>query len=93
MKNYIAYNSIDSEYESFNTIEEAREYLEEVFLDRQEGYHPDIEGCCIFQVKEIVQYDVVDKRENFTAASWPYSDEFDEIWRHRFVDVSGEHGG
>jgi hypothetical protein len=105
MKNYIAYNSIDSEYERFDTIEEAREYLEEIFLDSEDGYHPEMDSCKIYALKEVVKYDVVDKKENYkylneedipddddVSEAWPYDNAFDEIWRHKFVDVDKEGG-
>jgi len=102
MKKYVAYNAIDSEYEDFETIEEARKYLEEVFLDNTEHlYHPDMEGCKIFELKEVVGYDVIDRKENYKylneedipdddndSESWPYDNAADEIWKHKFIPIS-----
>ena len=58
--------------------------------------------CCkIFELKQTVSYDVVDKKENYKyvyeedipeddeeSEAWPYSTSFDEIWKHKFVTVS-----
>ena len=87
MKKYLAYNGIDSEYEDFDTIKEAREYLEECFLDRDEGYHPDLESCCIFCLEEKVEYKVIAEREYYTNEEWEeeYNSNFDEIWEHKFI--------
>lgn len=67
MKRFLAYNAIDGEYESFDTIDDARGYLEECFLN--DGvYHPEMDSCCIFELKESVTHTVV--RDN--------------KWRHEF---------
>lgn len=100
MDKYLAYNAINSEYEECSTIEEAREYLEESFLDREEGYHPDLTGCKIYKLVEIVEYDEIDSKDNYKyehdddipeedeeSEAWPYDNAFDEIWKHRFEPV------
>jgi hypothetical protein len=71
---YLAYDGINNEHEECDTIEEAREYLEESFLQENE-YHPDLESCSIWEIKETVEYDVIDELKD---------SEFDEIWKHRF---------
>lgn len=101
MKKYLAFDGINCEYEEFETIEEAQKWLEECFLDSDEGYHPDMDCCKIFELKQTVSYDVVDKKENYKyvyeedipeddekSEAWPYSTSFDEIWKHKFVTVS-----
>lgn len=39
MKKYLAFDGINFEYEDFETIEEAQKWLEECFLDSDEGYY------------------------------------------------------
>jgi len=101
MKKYLAFDGINCEHEEFETIEEAREYLEECFLDSDDGYHPDMDSCKIYELKETVSYDVIDKKENYkyiheedipeddeVSEAWPHNNDFDEIWKHKFVAVS-----
>jgi len=101
MTKYIAFDAINAEHEHFDTIEEAREWLEETFLDNQEGYHPDLGSCEIYELKEKVAYDVTDSKVNYKyeneedipendkeSEAWPYSDDFDEVWQHKFVKVN-----
>lgn len=87
MKKYLAYDGINCEYEEFETIEEAQKWLEECFFDSDEGYHPDIDSCKIFELKQTVSYDVVD-RKGEESEGWRYSPSFDEIWKHKFITVS-----
>ena len=102
-KKYLAYDGINGDHEGFETIEEAREWLEECFNDPVEGYHPDFQSCKIYELKEIVEYEVVDSRENYKyqneedipdgdteSEAWPYSNEFDEVITHKFVDVTNK---
>ena len=93
MKKYLAYDGINSEYEEFDTIEEAREYLTEGFLQPGEGYHPDLKDCAIYKLCEAVDYDVIDSKDNYPeidedSEEWPFDNEFDEIWKHKFVPIS-----
>jgi len=98
MKRYLAFDGINGDREEFDTIEEAREWLEDCFLDEEEGYHPDFQSCKIYQLAETVECEVVDKKENYKymdeddipeddneSIAWPYSTDFDEIWKHKFV--------
>lgn len=98
-KKYLAFDGINQFHESFDTIEEARKHLTECFLDEFEGYHPDLELCCIYELKETVSYDVIDKKSNYKYESeddipeydneseaWPYDNEADEIWQHKFIN-------
>ena len=87
-KKYLAFDGIDHDHEEFNTIEEARKHIEEIILG-DDGYDPDVVLCKIYELKEIVDYDVTDSRENYDdQENWPYADEFVEVWAHKFVDVS-----
>jgi hypothetical protein len=100
MKKYLAFDSINYEYEEFETIEEAHEWITNVILDPDDGYASEFSGCKIFELKEIVDYDVIDSIDNYkykneedipddddTSEAWPYSDTFDEIWQHKFVPI------
>lgn len=89
MKKYLAYDAINSDYEEFETIEAAREYLKEAFLDEAEGYHPDMEGCKIFVLCETVKKNVIAKKSDFTPEEWEEKvtdTDFDEIWEHEFIE-------
>ena len=101
MKKYLAFDGINCEYEDFETLKEAQDWLVECFLDSSEGYHPDLKSCKIFELKQIVDYEVVDSKENYKymyddeipeddeeSEAWPFDNAFDEIWKHKFVEVS-----
>ena len=99
MKKFLAYDGINCEYEDFNTIDEARAWLKEAFLDDQDGYHPDLKDCAIYKLEETVDYDVIDSKDNYKyrneedipeddqeSVACPFgSEEYDEIWKHKFV--------
>ena len=101
MKRYLAYDGINGDYEKFETIEEAREWLKEGFYQPEEGYHPDLKSCKIYELKEVVDYDIIDSKDNYEyeneedipegdteSSAWPYPNEFDEIITHKFVDIN-----
>lgn len=101
MKKYLAFDGINCEYEDFETIEEAQKWLEECFLDSYEGYHPDMKSCKIFELKQTIDYDVIDSKANYkyeheedipeddeVSEAWPHDNDFDEIWKHKFVYIS-----
>jgi len=103
MKKYLAFDGINGGHEDFDTIEEARKWLEDCFLSPDEGYHPDFASCKIYQLAETVECEVADKKENYKyiyeddipegdneSQAWPYSTDFDEIWEHKFVPVPSE---
>lgn len=100
MKKYLAFDGINFEYEEFETLKEAQKWLEECFVSSEEGYHPDLDSCKIYKLKQVVRHDVVDKKDNYKyeceddipeddekSEAWPYDSAFDEIWQHKFVDV------
>lgn len=77
---------VDNDFDEFSTIEEAREWLEESFLS-DEGYHPDLEDCKIFQLVEFVEKIVVKTKGDMTDEQWreiSTTPECDEIWKHEF---------
>jgi hypothetical protein len=84
---YLAFDGINCDYEEFDTIEEAREWIEEGILHPNEGYHPDGESFKIYQLVENLKYNVIAERKNFTAEQWEemYDSNYDEIWEHKFV--------
>ena len=102
MKKYLAFDGINNQYEDFETIEEAQEWLKEIFLDPDEGYHPDLESCKIFELKQTVGYDVIDSKDNYKymyeddipeddeeSESCPFGGaDYDEIWEHKFMPMS-----
>ena len=103
MKKYLAFDGINGGHEDFDTIEEARKWLEDCFLSPDEGYHPDFASCKIYQLAETVECEVVDKKENYKyiyeddipegdneSQAWPYSTDFDEIWKHKFVSETDQ---
>ena len=97
MKKYLAYDGINGDFQEFETIEDAQKFLKEIFFDSDEGYHPDMKSCKIFELKQTVDYRVVDSKVNYKTGYeddfcdddeiWPYNDDFDEIWEHEFVSV------
>lgn len=66
---YLTYDPVNGEYEYFETIEEAREYLQEGFLDDDEGYHPDAEDFKIYKLYEKVVITELDNKENYKYPS------------------------
>lgn len=102
-KKYLAYDGINGDYERFETIEEAREWIKDSIYQPEEGYHPDLKSCKIYELKEVVDYDVIDKKSNYKyededdipegdndSEAWPYDNAFEEIWQHKFVDVTSK---
>lgn len=100
MKKYLAYDAINSDYEEFDTLEEAHDWIKEAILDPSEGYHPDLKECKIYIQIETVDYDVTDKKSNYKyeneddipegdeeSEAWPHDNAFDEIWQYKFVKV------
>jgi len=69
MKKYLAHDQINGDWEDFDTIEEAREFLTESFLDDDEGYHPDADSCCIYQLYETVKIIELDSKSNYKYSS------------------------
>jgi hypothetical protein len=101
MKKYLAWDSVNGEHETFDTLNEAQYYLTECFLCDGE-YHPDIENFCIYELHSRVSYDVVDSKDNYEyeneedipdndkiSEAWPYDNEYDEIWKHKFMVENG----
>lgn len=90
---------IEGDKELFETLKEAQDYAEGCFFN-DGAYHPDIKDTCIFELIQTVDYDVIDKRSNYKCQNvddvpeggnlddaWQHDCEFDEIWKHKFVDV------
>jgi len=103
VKKYLAYDAPNNEYESFETIEEAQKWIEESILDPNDGYASEVKDCKIYELRQIVEFDKIDSKENYeyeyeddipegdeTSEAWPYDPDFDEVWQHRFIDVPPE---
>lgn len=98
MKKYLVYDEINNDYKRFETIEQAREYLEESLL-KDDFYGPYTRECMIYKLKEIVDYEIIDKKSNYKyvheedipegddSEAWPYCDEYDQVCKHKFVPV------
>ena len=86
---YLAHDAINSEYEFFDKIEDAREWLEETFLDADEGYHPDMESCKIYELAEEIETELIASKEDFTEEQWgeKYNPNFDEVIKHKWISV------
>ena len=97
MKRYLTYDACNGEFNSHDTIDEAREYLKECFFC--ETYHPATADCQIFELKEVVKVEVTDRKSNYEYEDeddnpfgadgevWPYGSDVEEIWDVSFVDV------
>jgi hypothetical protein len=88
VKKFLAVNH-EGILDDFNTIEEAREALKEVFYDSNEGYHPDLKSSMIYELKELVDYDVIKTREEFDEEELElYEDtDIEAIWKHKFISA------
>ena len=104
LKKYLAYDAINGWYEDCSTIEEAQKFLEDSFMNVDEGYAAETEQSQIFELKQVVKLKVIDKKENYKYIDiddapddvevneeeevWPYGNHFDAICEHKFVDVN-----
>ena len=87
---YLGFDSDNHDYELFYTIEDAREFLEEGFLDVDEGYSQYTTDYKIYKLVETVDVDILHKKSDYTDDEWVDLDfdlDHDEIWKHRFVPV------
>jgi len=101
MKNkYLAYDGINGEYESFDSIELAEKWLEEAFMDGGE-IHPDWESCKIYELKLIysdIPYDSPErekKRDFFMERVKDCADRLPyliKVFRSKETDVLREKG-
>ena len=82
IKKYLAFFDEELEFEFFDTIEEAKEWLNSWMLD--EGYMtPTPENCGIYKLHIGVEKEVVEGGKDST-----WNPEFGEIWKHDFVKVA-----
>lgn len=100
MKKYLAYDACNGEYEEFETIEEARDWLKEGFLT-DDGYNlDDMRNSKIYTIAETVEWEVTDRKSNYKyeyeddipeddneSEAWPHDSIFDEVGTHKFVPV------
>lgn len=92
-KKYLAVCTVENEFNFFDTIEEARKWIEE-FVTDEDGISEDhLNTSHIFELRENASYKVVDSKSNYKYMSeedvpeseeedsvWPYNSEYEEIW-------------
>lgn len=90
MKKYVAYYSEAGEYEMFDTIDEAIDWLKE--YDMQDGISEDtIEGKnFIAEIKLVSDCPVKHCKSDYPVGEWPYSDEFDTIHEINYIEPKGK---
>ena len=65
-KKLFVWDGINGEMEEFTTIEEAKKFIKENFIDESEGIHPDIESVVIVeQILDTVVEEVEGKEEEY----------------------------
>lgn len=87
---FLAFDSDNHDYVNCDTIEKAREYLEEGFLDSTEGYSLYTDDYKIYKLVETVELDTVAEKKDFNDEEWEeagYSKHHDIICKHRFVPM------
>lgn len=103
MKKLIAYDDINGEFEDFESIEDARKELEEIFYQNDEGYHPDgVRSCKIYEQIEELEFKITEERANYKYdyddeapegeehLVWPYDSAFEQVGKHNFALVPTE---
>jgi hypothetical protein len=83
---YLAFNADNYDFEEFETIEEARKYCEDGFLN--ESYSQDTENYKIWQIAETVELKTIAEKKDFTDEQWEdegYNEDFDTICKHEFI--------
>ena len=104
MKKYLAFDAVNGDHEEFETIKEAQNYLEEIFIDVEQGYADETELCKIYELKQFVKLETIDSKENYKYECiddvpddenideetdiWPYDNSFDKIAKHKFIDIN-----
>ncbi|MCF8218760.1 MAG: hypothetical protein K9J21_07235 [Bacteroidales bacterium] len=82
---YLVIDPFEGDHETYETIEEAREAIEEVIHDHkgnEDGIPLDAEGFAIYELKERLYLDTIAERSNYTDEEWSemgYSNYFDVI--------------
>ena len=94
MKKYIAYDYDNSDYESFETIEEAQDWIKE---GNSEEISSDINEWFIAEIIQRPVFKETDRKENYKyldeddipeddteSEAWPFSNEFDFVGKIEF---------
>lgn len=83
MEKYLAFDGINGEHEWVDNIEDAHDFLKEIYYDKREGYHPDLELCAIYKLHEKLEIELVASKEDYTEEEWEqeYDINFDEVWK------------
>lgn len=88
---YVAYFSANHEFEEFDTLEEAKGWLQSIYDEDGEFSEETVHGYDY--IAEIIlrsKYTIIDKKSNYTEEEledeWAYSDEYDEVGCVEMVD-------
>lgn len=98
---YLAIDACNGEYETFDSLEDARKWLEECFYDEaDQAYDLDADQCKIYILHERVELIETDRKSNYkyeyeedvpeggdSDDVWPYDAMFDVVCKHEFVPV------
>jgi hypothetical protein len=82
---YLVVDPMDGDYETYETIEEARKAIQDTIDDYKmdtEGIPLDAEGFAIYELRERLYLDTIATRDNYTDEEWEnmgYPDQFDVI--------------
>jgi len=100
MKKYLAYDACDGQTKRFESIEEARKWIDEQSVI-DESVDEKVKFSAIYILHEKVEIEVTDKKSNYKYQSeddipeddneseaWPYSSDHEEMWKINFVQVN-----
>ena len=91
---YLAFDSDNHDFVEFDTIKEARDYLEEGFLDPNDGYSQYTTDYKIYKLVETVDLKTVAEKKNYTDEEWEdqlgYDSQHDVVCEHSFNPVLKE---
>jgi hypothetical protein len=99
---YLAYDPSNGDYEGFETLEKAREWLKDCLTFDGEICEEAEQGA-IYELKEKVVLESLDKKSNYEyeneedipdddteSEAWPYSNEHDEVFDVKILPVNKE---
>jgi len=97
MKKYIVYDYDNSEFEHFDTIEEAQKWIKK---ENSGEISPDISEYFIAEIIQKASFEVTDKKENYKyvydedipeddteSEAWPYDNKFDFVGKIKFEEL------
>ena len=101
MKRYLVFDGINSDHQYFDTLKECHNYIHDYVYEVGEGFHPDMDLMAIFELKESVSHEVIDKKSNYKyeyeseipeedteSEAWPYNTDYDEIWEIKYIPAT-----